>query len=146
VHVLHALMRNSCTAWEAAGTLSGHSRSLAQGALETQQCPALQIEPRGAGSVMQTDNRLRSHVDLGQSPALRGFEGNPTLHSKGGRFRSWLSAHRHAQRQATWRQHGGIMELSCRHQMFQTYEQTNPPLPLFWCARAEVRLALRPHV
>jgi hypothetical protein len=34
---------------------------------------------RDAGSVMQTNNRLRSHVDLGQRPAFEGFEGNPTL-------------------------------------------------------------------
>lgn len=94
---------------------------------------------RDAGSVMQTNNRLRSHVDLGQRPAFEGFfEGNPTL------ARFALRSLR--MRQTAWRQHGGIMEASCRQQMFQTYEQTNPPLLLFWCARAEARLALRPHV
>ena len=126
MHVLHALMRNSCTAWEAAGTLSGHSRSLAQGALETQQCPALQMGPETPAALCKQTTGFEAMLILVNA-----------LHSKASSRATPRWQGSHFALCACGRQHGGSMEASWRHHVGnRCFRLTSKPTLLFFSSGA----------
>ena len=151
MHVLHALMRNSCTAWAAAGTLSGHSRSLAQRTLETQQCPALQIEPEVPAALCKQTTGFEAMLILVKALHSKASRSTPRCIAKAEGL--VVGSLRIGTRSG--RQHGGSMEASWRYHVgSRCFRLTSKPALLFFspgargqrCAWAFALMCRKLHV